>query len=188
MFAGYWQIPLDKHSRDKTAFVTQSGLYEFLVMPFGLCNAPATFQRFMDATLASLKWKNLIVYLDDIVIFSPTFEQHIIDLREVFERLQNSNLKLKPSKCYICQDKINYLGHVISEKGIEPNPNKTKAILQMKKPCNKAELRTWLGMFSYYRNFIPNFARIASLLYKLTHDNVQFKWAAEHDEIFSKLR
>ena len=158
MFSGYWQIPMEEQSRDKTAFVTNSGLYEFLVMPFELTNAPAIFQRFMDATLAGLKWRNLVVYLDDIVIFSPTFEQHLEDLKETFQRLKDANLKLKSSKCYICQRRINYLGHVISENGIEPCRDKIEAILQMKKPSNKNELRTWLGMFGYYQNFVENFA------------------------------
>ena len=168
MFAGYWQIPMDPKSREKTAFITDSGLYEFLVMPFGLCNAPATFQRFMDATLAGLKWKNLIVYLDDIIIFSSSFDEHIKDLREVFGRLKDAHLKLKPSKCYMAQYKIHYLGHVISADGIETSVDKIEAIRQMKIPSNKKELRTWLGMCSYYRKFIPQFAKLCAPLYKLT--------------------
>jgi hypothetical protein len=119
MFAGYWQIPMDTHSKDKTASVTDSGLYQFNVMPFGLTNATATFQRFMDATLAGLKWKTLLVYLDDIIIFYPTYEAHLDDLCEVFMRLREANLQLKPSKCHFFQNKIKYLGHVITAEGIE---------------------------------------------------------------------
>ena len=114
LWAGFWQIPLNSKSIEKTAFITDSGLYEFNVMPFGLCNAPATFQRFMDATLAGLKWKTLVVYMDDIIIFSSTFEEHINDVEDVFKRLEKANVTLNQNKCEFFQEKIHYLGHVIS--------------------------------------------------------------------------
>ena len=142
----------------------------------------------MDATLAGLKWKNLIVYLDDIIIFSSSFDEHIKDLREVFGRLKDAHLKLKPSKCYMAQYKIHYLGHVISADGIEPSVDKIEAIRQMKIPSNKKELRTWLGMCSYYRKFIPQFAKLCAPLYKLTHVDSVFEWGPEYDKILNILR
>ena len=124
--SGYWQIPMEKDSKEKTAFITDSGLYQFNVMSFGLTNAPATFQRYMDAVLAGLKWNSILVYLDDIIIFSPSFEQHVLDLRAVFVRLQNANLRLKASKCMFCKNQIKYLGHIISADGIQMDPAKIK--------------------------------------------------------------
>ena len=122
---------MEEESIEKTAFITEGGLFEFLVMPFGLSNAPATFQRYMDALLAGLKWKNLLVYLDDIIIFSATFEEHLDDIKEVLTRLEKANLKLNAEKCFICQDKLTYLGHVVSREGIEADYAKIKAIVEM---------------------------------------------------------
>ncbi len=132
LFAGYWQIPLASDSKEKTAFITDSGLYEFNVMPFGLCNAPTTFQRFMDATLAGLEWKSLLVYMDDIIIFSSTFSEHVKDLDEVFTRLDIANITLNINKCEFFKEKIHYLGHVVSVEGIQPSQDKIKAILNKK--------------------------------------------------------
>ncbi len=116
---------MSKRSQEKTAFITHDGLYEFKVMPFGLTNAPATFQRFMDVVLAGLKWKCLLVYLDDICIFSRSFDNHLEDVREVFQRIREAQLKLKPKKCYLFQKEIKYLGHVVTVEGIKPDPDKT---------------------------------------------------------------
>ena len=126
----YWQIPLAKKDRHKTAFITPDGLYEFLVLPYGLTNAPATFQRFMDSVLAGLKWNILLVYLDDINVFSSSFEKHLLDLEQVFERLRQANIKLKSSKCHFFERKILYLGHIVSEQGIQPDPDKIKAVVE----------------------------------------------------------
>ena len=186
--AGYWQIPMEKESIEKTAFITDSGLYEFNVMPFGLSNAPATFQRYMDAITAGLKWKSLLVYLDDIIVFSSTFEEHMNDLKEVLERLRTANLTLNPDKCFIFQNKLSYLGHVVSYEVIETDPRKIKAILSMKTPTNCEDLRTLLGCCGYYRKFIPQFAQLCCPLYKLLHHNVQFKWTEQEDKTFQELK
>ena len=119
LFAGYWQIPMDEDSKEMTSFISESGLYQFEVMPFGLKTATATFQRFMDAVLAGLKWRSLLVYLDDIVIFSSSFDQHIKDVREVFDRLRAAGLQLNRSKCHFLKSKFTYLGHIVSENGID---------------------------------------------------------------------
>ena len=128
LVSGYNQIPMAADSKAKTAFISHKGLFEYNVMPFGLTNAPATFQRFMDAVLSGSKWKTLLVYIDDICVFSRDFETHLKDLEEVFKRLQAANLKLKPSKCHLFQTKTKFLGHVVSAKGISPDPEKIMAI------------------------------------------------------------
>ncbi len=188
MFAGYWQIPMDESSKEKTAFISESGLYQFEVMPFGLKTAGATFQRFMDAVLAGLKWKCLLVYLDDIVIFSDTFEQHLIDVKEVFSRLRASGLQLNKTKCHFLKDKFAYLGHIVSEKGIEPDPKKIEAIINMKIPENAADIRSILGSCSYFRKFIPNFAKLSAPLYKLTVPSNKFTWDRSSEEALTSIK
>ena len=171
MASGYWQIPLAQEAKAKTAFITNAGLYEFNVLPFGLTNAPATFQRYMDLVLAGLKWTCLLVYLDDICIFSSTFEKHVQALRLTFDRLTKFNLKLKASKCHLFQRELKYLGHVVNTDGILPDNDKVKAIAKMPTPRNASELRSFLGMCNYYRKFIPNFAKVTAPLFKLTSHN-----------------
>jgi hypothetical protein len=188
LWAGYWQIPLAPNSKAKTAFVTDSGLYEFNVMPFGLCNAPATFQRFMDATLAGLKWKNLLVYMDDIIIFSSTFEEHLKDVEEVLNRLTDANVTLNQNKCEFCKEKIHYLGHVISATGIQPNPEKVASLLKKKSPSNVKELNNLLGISGYYRSFIDNYAKICAPLYALTHTKDKFVWTDKEENIINYLK
>ena len=112
--SGYWQVELTEKDKEKTAFITREGLFEFNVMPFGLTSAPATFQRLMDLVLAGLKWHNCLVYLDDIIIFSVTFEQHQKDLESVFKRLKEHNLSLKTDKCRFCHKEIKFLGHIVT--------------------------------------------------------------------------
>ena len=119
--SGYWQIELDDASREKTAFITHAGLYEFNVMPFGLCNAPSCFQRLMECVLRGLTWKIALIYLDDVLVYSRTFEDHLQHLRLVFDRFRESGLKLKPNKCHFGQKKVKFLGHIISKDGVYPD-------------------------------------------------------------------
>ena len=163
-------------------------LYEFNVMPFGLTNAPATFQRFMDIVLAGLKWKSLLVYLDDICIFSRTFDSHLADVQEVFNRIRNAGLKLKPTKCHFFQKEIKYLGHIVNADGILPSPDKLKAIADMLTPDSAARVQSFLGLVGYYRKFIPDFAIICNPLYNLTKINTPFIWTKEHEHIFLLLK
>ncbi|CAF4673584.1 unnamed protein product, partial [Rotaria socialis] len=142
--SGYWQVEMDKNSREKTAFVTHKGLFEFNVMPFGLTNAPATFQRLMDIVLAGLKWQCCLVYIDDVVIFSPTFEQHIIDLEKVFQALQSANLTLKASKCQFCRREMRYLGHIITQNGIKPDPDLIKSVTNFPQPKKIKDVQSFL--------------------------------------------
>jgi hypothetical protein len=147
---GYFQLPLQEEDIEKTGFVVPSGHYEFVFLPFGLTNAPATFQRAMDDLFREELFKFLIVYLDDIIVFSDSFEEHLEHLEIVFKKLQEANLYLNAEKCQLCQDRINYLGHVVSSKGIETNNDKVEAINAMVPPRNVKQLRSFLGMVGYY--------------------------------------
>ena len=111
--------------REKTAFCTTKGLFEFNVMPFGLCNAPATFQRLMDMVLAGLQWSSCLVYLDDIIVIGKTFEDHLMNLREVFKHLKEAVLKLKPNKCDLCMEQVKFFGHIVSAKGVQTDQERS---------------------------------------------------------------
>lgn len=154
---------MDERDREKTAFVTPDGLYEFKALPFGLCSAPATFQRMMDTVLSGLKWQSCLVYLDDVVIFSATFEQHIERLRLVLEAIRSANLTIKPEKCQFAFEELRFLGHVISAQGVRPDPEKTAAVAKFSTPIDKKSVRRFLGLCSYYRRFVYNFSKLQSL-------------------------
>ena len=121
-------MQVNPEHREKTAFCTPEGLFEFDVMPFGLCNAPATFQRLMDSVLAGLHWKTCLVYIDDIIIVGKSFDEHLCNLQAVFECLRQAGLKLHPRKCHLLRHKVTYLGHVVSAQGIAPDPDKTDRV------------------------------------------------------------
>ena len=186
--SGYWQVEMSPESREKTAFITYSGLYEFTKMPFGLCNAPATFQRLMETVLAGLNRKSCVVYIDDILVFSRTYEEHLAHLREVFERLAKAGLRMKPKKCNFCCEQVCYLGHVVSEAGIAVNPEKVEAVRSFPQPTNLKKLRSFLGLASYYRRFIPNFSKVAGPLYALTKKNAELSWTPKCKEVFENLK
>jgi transposase InsO family protein len=188
--SGFWQIELDAQSRPKTAFVTHAGLFQFKVMPFGLTNAPATFQRLMDLVLGGLKWTCALVYLDDIIVYSPSFELHLEHLESVLKQLQASGLTLQISKCQFCKTKLKYLGHVVSSTGIEPDPDKVRAVQAYPVPTRLKEVRSFLGLTSYYRRFIKNYATIAEPLISLTRDtdHKQFTWTLACQQAFEHLR
>lgn len=137
LVSGYWQINMAEEDKEKTAFITPSGLYEFNVLPFGLTNAPATFQRYMDTVLAGLKWQCLLVYLDDICVYSNTFEKHLTALELVFVRLDTYQLRLKASKCNLFQEQFLYLGHIVTQTGVQTDPKKIEALKHMPRPVTK---------------------------------------------------
>ena len=126
LHSGYWQIPVAKKDRVKTAFSSHRGLFHFKVMPFGLSNAPATFERLMENVLRSLQWKKCLCYLDDVIVFGSDFESTLLHLRKVFSRFREANLKLKPSKCKLFQKEVQYLGHIVSAQGVKTDPSKTR--------------------------------------------------------------
>ena len=153
---GYWQVEVADEDKEKTTFSTPEGLYQFEVMPFGLCNAPATFQRLMDKVLSGLKCYSCLVYIDDILVVVDSFENHLYNLVGVLKRLMEAGLKVKPSKCSLCQREVQYLGHVVSAEGISTDPTKVEAICNWPTPTcrSKQEIQCFLGLANYYRRFI----------------------------------
>lgn len=136
LMSGYWQVEMEPESREHTAFITYGGLYKFLVVPFGLTGAPSTYQRLMECVLRNLTYKICLIYLDDILVYSKTFQDHLGHLRQVFDRLRHANLKLKPSKCKFACPKVKYLGHVVSPEGIAPDDDKISAVRDFPRPHN----------------------------------------------------
>ena len=180
---------MDIADREKTAFTTRYGLFEFQVMPFGLCNAPGTFQWLMEFVLAGLQWQTCLVYLDDVIVYGRDFDEHLKRLREVFERLRQAGLKLKPSKCFLLRPRVPYLGHVISAEGVSTDPEKVKAVQQWPVPSKVTDVRSFLGLASYYRRFIQNFPEIAAPLHRLTAKTTEkFKWSRDCDLAFRALK
>ena len=155
-------------------------------MPFGLTCAPSVFQRLMDLVLCGLTYWSVLVYLDDIIVFASDFHSHMQRLREVLLRLRMANLKLHPSKCFLFQRKVNFLGHVISRRGIEVQEDKVAAVKNWPRPRNLTELRSFLGLCSYYRRFIDRFADVAAPLHELQRKNVPFEWTAIREDAFAR--
>lgn len=173
--SGYWQVAMHPEDREKTAFVTRYGTYEFNVMPFGLCNAPATFQRLIDRVYKQIAWKFVVVYLDDTIVFSKTFDDHLKHLREVFIRIRKAGLRLNIEKCSFWMQQLPFLGHVVSPKGIAPDPQKIEAVHQIQPPKNVTQLRSFLGLVGYYRQFIRNFSSVAKPLNQLLHKDEPYQ-------------
>ena len=188
LFSGYWQVEVDPADQAKTAFATRRGLFEFRVMPFGLCNAPATFQRLMETVLAGLNWEICLIYIDDIIITGRTFEDMIQNLEKVFQRLESAGLKLKAKKCYLFAKQVSFLGHLISGEGIKADPDKIKAVEEWIEPRSVTEVRSFIGLCSYYRKFIKDFASEARPLHNLLEKNREFKWSEDCQNAFEELR
>ena len=159
--SGYHQVAMEEEDKAKTAFTCPFGLFEWNRMPFGLCNAPATFQRLMMQVMQQHIFQILLVYLDDLLIFAPTFDKHLEALRAVFDRLRDVGVKLNPSKCQLGQQEVAFLGHRISKDGIATDPDKITAVQNFKVPTTAKEVRSFVGFASYYRRFIKDFAKIA---------------------------
>ena len=188
LISGYWQVGLTPEAKVKSAFCVRSGLYLWRVMPFGLCNAPSTFERLMETVLQGLHWKECLVYLDDIVIFGRTPQELLQRMDDVFTRLFQAGLKIKPRKCRLFRRETEFLGHVISGEGVKVNPEKIAAIRDWPVPECVTELRSFLGTASYYRKFIPQFATIAAPLHELTGAGQPFLWTEACQEAFEHLK
>ena len=186
--SGFHQIPIHPRDRPKTAFSTHTGHYEFNRMPFGLANAPATFQRVMNYALSGTIGSECFVYLDDIIIYSSTFEQHLQKLRTIFRRLYDNHLLIQLDKTEFLKTEVAYLGHIISENGISPNPKKIKEILELPPPNDLKSVQRFLGMAGYYRRFIQNYSELSKPLSLLTHKNHEFQWTDEQQKSFERLK
>ena len=150
LVSGYWQVELAEEDKEKTAFCTYDGLFEFNVLPFGLCNGPATFQRLMDLALSGLQWSSCLVYLDDVIVVGRSFSEHLKNLDNVFQRLRNAGLKLKPQKCAFLKKEVLYLGHLVSRSGIATDPAKIDKVQTWPVPASTKEVQRFLGFASYY--------------------------------------
>ena len=186
--SGYWQVPLNPDDKEKTAFTTGTGLYHFNVMPFGLVNAPMTFQRLMEAVLHGLHWSTCLVYLDDCIILGKNFDDHLQNLQDVLQRFREAGLKVKPSKCQFFQKRVTYLGYVIETEGVLPDPNNIDKVSSWPRPKNPSEVRSFIGLASFYRRFIPRFAQVSSPLTNLTQKGRQFLWTEECETAFTALK
>ena len=187
LLSGYWQVEVAE-DKLKTAFATREGLYELNVMPFGLCNTPATFQRLMDFVLAGVQWMQRLVHLDDVIIIGRDFEEHLYNLSTVLQKLREAGLRLKPSKCSFCRASVSYLGHVVSRGGVSTDPEKTVKVTEWPTPTSVQEAQQFLGLASYYRRFVHNFAEIAKPLHRLTEHGREFFWTLECETAFATLK
>lgn len=186
--AAFNQIPVAADDIEKTAFTTRYGQFEFCVLPFGLCNAPATCMRLMQNVLSDYLDKFVVVYLDDILIFSKSEDEHVRHVELVLERLAQQDLRLKRKKCVFGVDSAAYLGHVVSKDGVSMDPSKVQAILDWPEPKNVTELRSFLGLVGYYRKFLVNFGEVTAPLVELTRKDTRWVWDASRQVAFAALR
>ena len=157
-------------------------------MPFVLCNAPTTFEWLMERILSGLPWEVCLLYLDDIIVHAKTFEAELDQLRSVFTRLREAGLKLSPKKCHPFKKRVVFLGHMVSEDGVSTDPEKIRAVCDWPTPVSASTLRSFLGLFSYYRLFVRSFADIAAPLHCLTEKDKAFSWTKECTVAFQRLK
>ena len=186
--SGYWQVRMREQDKAKTAFAVPWGLYEFNVLPFGLKGGPGMFMRMMQHVLGEAQGKYCQCYIDDVVIYSSTFEEHLQHLEDVFRRIRAAGLKLKRSKCEFILQEIKFLGHVVTPTGIRPQSEKTKVIDNLEPPKTAKGVREFLGMASFYRRFVKDFSKVAKPLTNLTRKSVAFNWTTQCQEAFDSLK
>ena len=188
MASGYWQVGLAPDDREKTAFSTGKGLHQFRVMAMGLKNASGTFQRLMELILAGLDTKSCLVYLDDIILFNKTESDHLETIREVFERIRRSNLKLKPQKCFLARREVTFLGHSVSSEGVRPDPRNIDKVLTWPLPTTDHEMHSFLGLCGYYARFIKGYAELTRPLRVAALSKGMLHWTGEMQASFKQLR
>ena len=186
--SGYHQIRMKAGDEWKTAFKTKFGLYEWLVMPFGLTNAPSTFMRLMNYVLRAFIGKFVVVYFDDILIYSKSVEEHMNHIRQVLDELRKEKLFANLEKCSFCTDHVVFLGFVVSGKGIQVDETKVKAIKDWPTPVNVSQVRSFHGLAGFYRRFVRDFSTIAAPLNELTKKGVDFKWGNSQENAFQELK
>ena len=175
-------------AQKKAAFVTNEGLFQFRVMPFGLCNAPATFERLMDRVLCGMRWSRCLVYLDDVISFGKSVPEAIWRLEEVLARLSDFGLQLKAKKCTFMQTEVGFLGHIVGRSGLACDPNKLSAVRDWHEPTKLKGVRQFIGFVGYYRRFVKDFAKLADPLVSLTRKGVPFVWGSDQQNSFDSLK
>lgn len=186
--SGYWQVAVAPEHRAKTAFTTGRGLWQFTTMPFGLCNAPATFERLMERVLEGVPADHCLVYLDDLLVHGANFDSALDNLQVVLSRISGAGLKLHPEKCKLLKREVSFLGHRVSQAGIMTENDKIAAVRDWPPPSSLRQLRAFLGLASYYRRFVAGFATIASPLHLLTRKGSPFKWGPDQETAFNTLK
>ena len=186
--SGYHQLKVRASDIEKTAFRTRYGHYEFLVMPFGVTNAPAAFMDLMNRVFKPFLDEFVIVFIDDILVYSKSFAEHEQHLRMVLQTLRNKRLYAKLKKCEFWLSSVTFLGHIISVDGVSVDPHKIEAIVNWPRPTNVTEVRSFMGLAGYYRRFVKDFSRIAIPLTQLTRKNVPFEWNEKREKSFQVLK
>ena len=185
--SGYWQVRLSENAKPKMAFATHSGLFQFAVMSFGLCNAPATFERLMSQVMRGLHWKRCLVYIDDILVFGNDFESALHNLELVLDRVAEYGLQLKSTKCNLFRTSVPFLGHIVGRAGLECDPNKLSAVANWIPPTTTKGVREFLGFTGYYRRFVPDYSTVAQPLVHLLGKDCKFEWTTAYQDAFKAL-
>ena len=186
LLKGYWQIPLTERAKEVSAFVTPDGLYQYKVMAFGMKNAPATFQRLVNSLIADIE--DCEGYIDDIIVYSETWEQHVQQLEKLFQKLSKAQLTVNLMKSDFCHATVQYLGHVVGQGQTKPVMAKVEAIVEFPAPTNKRELMRFLGMAGYYRKYCPNFSTVANPMTELLKKGIKFEWSLDCQKAFDKIK
>ncbi|KAG0974677.1 hypothetical protein G6F28_013156 [Rhizopus arrhizus] len=188
MRAGFHQVPLEEDSKELTAFTTKFGTYHYNTLPMGLVNSPATFQRLIDLCFRPLINKCLVAYIDDLNVYSLNHQDHLQHLEQVFQCIQIANLKLNPEKCFFFKDHLKFLGYIVTKEGLQTDPSKIQKIVEYPQPRTIKQVRGFLGIASYYRRFIKNFAAIARPLHDQTKTTKKIPWTSLTTESFETLK
>ena len=186
LLKGYWQIPLTDRAKRISTFIVPDGTYSYITMPFGMRNAPATFQRYMNTVIRGLKRTK--VYTDDLIIYSDTWEEHLSAINALFERLSEYNLTVNLNKSVFCQGTVKFLGHTIGQGHVAPLASKIETICNYSIPQNKKSLMRFLGMAGFYRRFCPNFSHLVSSLTNLLGNKVRYVWSGECRKAFEAVK
>jgi hypothetical protein len=182
----YLQLPLAEESKKYTVINTPEGLFQYNFLPFGISSASAIFQSFISQILSGVP--QTICYMDDVLVLTRTYQEHVLVLEKVFEALQGAGVKINNDKCKYFTDSVEYLGHLFTSRGARPNPEKVRAILDAPCPSNVKEVQSFVGLCTYYSRFIPNFSSAFAPLYALLKKNVQFTWTKEHQACFETIK
>jgi hypothetical protein len=185
---GYYQIPCTEAATERCAFSTHENKYAYLRMPMGCAGSSHCFSKLMATCLRGLNWKICLTYLDDVLVIANSFENCLVNIREVFSRFRAANLRMNGKKCQWLRDNIEWLGHIISPEGIRPSPKNIQAVMDFPRPTDQKQLRSWLGLCNYYRRFIQGYAQVTSVFRNLLSKDATFVWTEEHEAAFTKLR